>query len=153
MKSRCGFVCVILWAVITCAGATAQNLPGDPPPVKKVTTSRTPKRFWVSLSVAAYTVAALDMHATSHMYEMSKKYPRVYQDFTEHDPLARPFVTLPRPAYYACGFALTTGVNWLGYRMSRSPKWRKVWWLPQSISISANSNGYKYSRVLPTPRP
>jgi len=124
----------------------AQELTEDAPPVKKKPALRVPKGLWLSLSAATYTAAALDMRATADAEEWFEKHPHVHLGPTETDPLARPFVRLPRPAYYACGFALATGVNWLGYRMSHSRKLRKVWWLPQSISISANSWGYKTRR-------
>jgi len=122
--------------------AQAQKLAEDPVPVKKEVRLQVPKKLWLSLSAATYTAAALDMHATANAVQLKKKYPALYWGNPEADPLARPFVNLPRPAYYASGFALATGINWLGYKMSRSRKWRKVWWLPQSISISANSYGY-----------
>jgi hypothetical protein len=114
----------------------------DPKPVKKEVRLQVPKRLWLSLSALTYTAAALDMHATADAVQLKKKYPAFYLGNPEADPIARPFVKLPAPAYYACGFALATGVNWLGYRMSRSRRWRKVWWLPQSFSMSANGYGY-----------
>ena len=122
------------------------SLSADAAPVKKKAALQVPKKLWLSLSAATYTAAALDMHATAAALEWFNKHPHYYAGPLETDPLARPFVKLPRPAYYACGFALATGVNWLGYRMSRSRRWRKVWWLPQSVSISANSWGYKTRR-------
>jgi hypothetical protein len=133
-------------AISTGIGAQAQKLTEDPVPVKKRPTLRVPEIPWLSLSAATYTVAAFDMHATANAVELGKKYPAFYLGNPEADPLARPFVNLPKPAFYACGFALATGVNWLGYKMSRSRKWRKVWWLPQSISISANGLGYRTQR-------
>jgi hypothetical protein len=125
-------------------GAKAQKLTEDAPPK---TALKPPKGMWLSLSAATYTAAALDMHATADAEEWFKKHPHYYRGPTETDPLARPFVRLPRPAYYACGFALATGVNWLGYRMSHSRRLQKVWWLPQSISITANSWGYQTRRL------
>ncbi len=130
----------------TSIGTKAQKLTEDAAPVKKKAALQVPKGLWLSLSAATYTAAALDMHATADAEEWFKKHPHVYLGPTETDPLARPFVRLPRPAYYACGFVLATGVNWLGYRMSHSHKVREVWWLPQSVSISANSWGYKTRR-------
>jgi hypothetical protein len=100
----------------------------------------------LSLSAAAYTAAAFDMRATANAVELKRTYPALYWGNPEGNPIARPFVELPKPAYYACGLALATGVNWLGYKMSRTRKWRKIWWLPQSISISANTWGYRTQR-------
>lgn len=131
-------------AVSTSIGTKAQKLTEDAPPK---TVLRLPKGMWLSLSAATYTAAALDMHATADAEEWFKKHPHYYRGPTETDPLARPLVRLPRPAYCACGFALATGGNWLGYRMSHSRRLRKVWWLPQSISITANGWGYKTRRL------
>jgi len=123
-------------------GVQAQKLAKNSAPVKKPATVRVPKIAWFSLSAATYTAAALDMHATANAVAYWKKCPAFYLGYPEADPIAKPFVKLPRPAYYTCGFAMTTGINWLGYRMARSHRWRTVWWLPQSISISANGHGY-----------
>ena len=143
MRIQCDILLLAFLAMSTSIGTKAQKLTEDAPPK---TTLKLPKGKWLSLSAATYTAAALDMHATADAEEWFKKHPHYYRGPTETDPLARPLVRLPRPAYYACGFALATGVNWLGYRMSRSRRWRKVWWLPQSISISANGWGYKTRR-------
>lgn len=127
--------------------ANAQRLTKEAAPLKKKAALRVPKGLWLSMSAATYTAAALDMHATADAEERFRKYPNVNWGTTETDPLARPFVRLPRPAYYATGFALATGINWLGYRMFQSRKLGKVWWLPQSISITANSWGYQTRRL------
>jgi hypothetical protein len=34
--------------------------------------------------------------------------------------------------------ALATGMEFLGFRMARSERWRKMWWLPQTLSIGIN---------------
>ena len=125
----------------------AKNLLETPKPAKNSARWPIPQKSWLIMSTLAYTATALDMHATADAVERKRKYPLYYAGSPERNPLARPFVTLPRPAYYACGFALTTGINWLGYRMSKSRRWQKVWWLPQSISISANSVGYQSQRI------
>ena len=137
---------LVVLALSIATGVQAQTLAENPAPVRKPATLRVPKIAWLSLSAATYTAAALDMHATANAVSYWKKYPAFYLGLPEADPIARPFVKLPKPAYYTCGFALATGVNWLGYRMSRSPKWRKIWWLPQSISVSANGSGYQSQR-------
>jgi len=146
MRIQCEILLSAFLALSTSAGTKAQKLTEDAPPVKKKTALKVPTRMWLSLSAATYTAAALDMHATADALEWFNKHPHYYTGPTETDPLARPFVRLPRPAYYTCGFALATGVNWLGYRMSHSHKLRRVWWLPQSISIGANGWGYKTRR-------
>lgn len=104
-------------------------------------------KLWLASSLAVYTAAALDMHATEEtvqrVNQLHKEYPWFPEDYSfEADPLARPFLKLPAAAYYACGVALATGVNWLGLRMSRSKRFRKVWWLPQALSVAGNAHGY-----------
>jgi len=98
-----------------------------------------PVRFhkieFIALSGAVYSAATLDMHQTMHN--------RHYSWWTETDPLARPFVKLPPPAYYATGLALATGVNWLGWKMGHSRRWHKLAAIPQLLSISGNTYGYR----------
>src|ERR1700675_1210023 len=82
-------------------------------------------KLWVASSLAVYTAAALDMHATEETVQrvnaLHKRYPFFPADYSfESNPLARPLLKLPAPAYYACGVAFATGVNWVGLRMSRS---------------------------------
>jgi hypothetical protein len=89
------------------------------------------------LSAGVYTAAGLDMTETRSSMP----------NFNEADPLARPFVALPKPLYYASGAMLGTGVNWLGLRMQRSERWHKIWWLPQAVSIAANLSAYGYTRT------
>lgn len=94
------------------------------------------QRFFL-MSTAVYGLAFLDMHET-----VSLK-PGLF----EHDPLARPFTRLPNPAYYACGAAMATGVNWAAWRMLHSHRWRKIWWAPQLVSASGNLYGYASTRA------
>jgi hypothetical protein len=115
MRMRYEFVFLIVLTMTTSTRAVAQKLTEDSVPPKKPATLRLPKTLWLSLSAATYTAAALDMHATADAVERKRKYPLAYLGFPESDPIAKPFVKLPRPAYYACGFALATGINWLGY--------------------------------------
>ena len=142
MRVRRKIALLMFLAMSTGIEAQAQKSMEDPAPAKREVRLQVPKRLWLALSATTYTAAALDMHATADAVQLKKKYPAFYLGYPEADPIARPFVKLPAPAYYACGFALATGVNWLGYRMSRARKWRKAWWLPQSISMSANGYGY-----------
>jgi hypothetical protein len=104
-------------------------------------------KLWVASSLAVYTAAALDMQATEEAVQrvnrLHKQYPFFPNDYSfESNPLARPLLKLPAPAYYACGIAFATGVNWIGLRMSRSNRFRKVWWLPQALSVAGNTHGY-----------
>jgi len=104
-------------------------------------------RLWIASSLAAYGVAALDMHTTQdtarRVQRVHQQYPSFPLDYSfEANPLARPFLKLPAPAYYAGGAALVTGINWISFRMSRSRRFRRVWWLPQALSITGNTYGY-----------
>lgn len=93
------------------------------------------KRQFVALSAAVYAASLADMHETMRVRNESWWY--------ERDPLARPIVRLPAPAYYATGLALATGVNWLSWKMGHSRRWRKLAFLPQLFSIAGNSYGFK----------
>jgi hypothetical protein len=91
----------------------------------------------VILSAGVYAAVWLDMTETQASMP----------NFKEADPLARPFLLLLKPLYYASGTMLGTGVNWLGFKMQRSERWHKIWWVPQVLSIAANLSGYGYTRT------
>jgi hypothetical protein len=95
--------------------------------------ARRPNRAaFILMSAAVYGAATLDMHETMSLRP----------NLIEHDPLARPFTRLAPPEYYACGYALTTAVNLIAWRMMRSARWHDAWWLPQATSIAGNDWGY-----------
>jgi len=104
--------------------------------MKRQWEDRSVRRF-ILLSTGVYSAAAMDMQESASLRP----------HFHEDDPLAKPFAKLPLPAYYAHGFAFATGVNWLGWRMARSEKWHKVWWLPQVCSITGNIIGYWHTKT------
>lgn len=95
------------------------------------------KRLFVAMSAGVYAAAGLDMAESMALRP----------HFQEYDPLARPFVGLPAPGYYAAGALFATGVNWLGWKMARSPRWHKMWWVPQAASIGGNLAGFSYTRA------
>ena len=95
------------------------------------------KRLFWMMSAGVYTAAAFDMQQTESLRP----------HFREYDPLAKPIVGLPTPAYYAAGALFATGVNWLGWKMARSPRWHKIWWVPQVTSMAGNVAGYSYTRA------
>jgi hypothetical protein len=92
---------------------------------------------YLILSAGVYTAAWLDMSETQSSMP----------NFTEEDPLARPFLVLPKPLYYTSGTMLGTAVNWLGWKMQRSERWHRIWWLPQAVSIATNLSAYGYTRT------
>jgi hypothetical protein len=110
-------------------------LPPRIEPRKPVTDSH--KRLFFVMSAGVYAAAGLDMEETASFRH----------HFREYDPLAKPLVGLPAPAYYAAGALFATGVNWLGWKMARSPRWHKIWWVPQASSIAGNLAGYSYTRA------
>lgn len=93
------------------------------------------KKQFVVLSAAVYTASLADMHQTMRV--------RNEPWWFERDPLARPIVRLPAPAYYATGLALATGVNWLSWKMGHSRRWHKLAFMPQLFSVAGNSYGFK----------
>jgi hypothetical protein len=100
--------------------------------------SRHVEKEFILLSAGVYTAAILDMHQTLAV----RSSPWWY----ETDPLAKPFVRLPAPAYYVTGLALATGVNWLSWKMGHSRRWRKLAPIPQIISIGGNLYGFHTNR-------
>ncbi len=90
------------------------------------------------LSVGVYAASLADMRQTMCV--------RNYPWWQEKDPLARPLVRLPAPAYYAAGLALATGVNWMSWKMGHSHRWHKLALMPQLLSIVGNSYGFKSNR-------
>ncbi len=109
---------------------TANSLrpaPKPPPHVSRV-------RFAL-LSASVYVAAFADMHQTLQERKCSW--------WREADPLARPFVRLPAPAYYASGLMMATGLNWLSWKMAHSRRWHKVAPIPQLLAVGGNLNGFR----------
>ncbi len=100
----------------------------------------TPRAFFV-LSAGVYAAAGLDMQQSESMLP----------HFDERDPLVRPFLRLPAPAYYASAALFATGINFLGWKMARPERWHKIWWLQQVASMAGNLAGYGYTRAHPSP--
>lgn len=98
-----------------------------------------PKSYWV-LTAGVYTAAGLDMQRSESMLP----------HFDEKDPIVRPFLRLPAPAYYASAALFATGMNFLGWKMARSERWHKIWWVPQVATMAGNLAGYGYTRAHPS---
>ncbi len=90
------------------------------------------------LSAGVYGAGLADMHQTLK--------ERKYDWWYESDPLAKPFVRLPAPAYYATGLAMATGLNWISWKMGHSRRWHRLAAVPQLLAIGGNIYGYKTNR-------
>lgn len=96
------------------------------------------KTRFILLSTAVYGAAIADMHQTM----ANRNQPWWY----ETNPVARPLVHLPAPAYYAAGLAMATGVNWLSWKIGHSKRWHKFAPIPQLVSIGGNAYGFQSNR-------
>ena len=105
---------------------------------KSGSAERFPKKQFFVLSAAVYSAGLADMHQTLEARKNSWWY--------ETDPLARPLVKLPAPAYYATGLAMATGLNWISWRMGHSRRWRKLSPIPQLLAIGGNIYGFRSNR-------
>jgi hypothetical protein len=94
-----------------------------------------PSRAWLALSVAGQGAALADATTT---LDLKHAHPVT---FYENDPLARPFVNLPPPAYVASVVGLTAGVSVISWKLRRSehPLLRRFWWVPQAAQIALNA--------------
>jgi hypothetical protein len=96
---------------------------------------RRPSRAWFALSLAGEAAALADAKTT---LDLKRAHPIT---FYESDPLARPLVNLPPPAYVASVVGLTAGVSAISWKLRRSehPLLRRFWWAPQAVQIALNA--------------
>ncbi|HEX4545249.1 MAG TPA: hypothetical protein VH110_02730 [Candidatus Acidoferrum sp.] len=127
------------------AGETIRSDPKPAPPGRSpagfplrsgpVLPARSSKTGFLLLSAGVYAASFADMHQTLARRNNSGWY--------EADPLARPLVRLPAPAYYATGLAMATGINWLSWKMAHSRRWHRLAPIPQLLAISGNLYGFR----------
>lgn len=103
-----------------------------------ISASHFSKTSFIVLSAAVYGASLADMHQTLQVRNSRWWY--------ETDPLAKPFVHLPAPAYFATGLAMATGINLLSWKMAHSHRWRKLAPIPQLLAISGNLYGFHTNR-------
>jgi hypothetical protein len=107
-------------------------------------------RSFVALSAGVYAGTILDMYSTEktkQWYSFSDPPTKLSAHFSDSDPLARPFVNLSAPAYYASGLVFATGLNLVAWKLKHSSRFHKVWWVPQTITVSVNvSSGIRNTR-------
>lgn len=92
-------------------------------------------RAWLALTLAGQAAALADAKTT---LDLKRAHPLT---FYENDPLARPFVNLPPPAYVASVVGLTASVSAISWKLRRSehPLLRHFWWAPQAAQIALNA--------------
>ena len=110
----------------------------DPFQLKSKPPVRVSKTKFIILSAGVYAASLADMRQTLKVRNNSW--------WSETDPLARPFVRLPAPAYYATGLAMSTGINWLSWKMAHSRRFHKLAPIPQVLAIAGNLYGFRTNR-------
>jgi hypothetical protein len=99
-----------------------------------------PKSYWV-LTAGVYTASGPDMQRSESMLP----------NFDERDPIVPKFLRLPAQACYASAALFATGINFLGWKMARSERRHKIWWVPQVATTTGNFAGSGYTRAHPSP--
>lgn len=111
----------------------------------------------VLLSLASQGAAAADEYTTLQVIR-----PQKFQEAggviilqpavgVEEDPLARPFVGLPTPMYYATGALMSGGMTYWSLNWRKKRGWRgRLWWLPQLLQTGLNGYlAYRNEQVEP----
>ena len=96
---------------------------------------RRPFYAWLTLGAIGQAAMLADVTTT---LDLKRSHPVT---FYESDPLARPFVNLPQPAYVAATVGVSSAVSFAGWKLTSSENvWlRRHWWLPQAAQIILNA--------------
>lgn len=91
---------------------------------------------WLTLIAIVQAAALADVTNTLRLRQEDP-------GWVENDPLARPFVRLPTPAYLTVAEAFTFMISVAGLRMHNSSNRRelRLWWVPQAIQIGLKTEG------------
>jgi hypothetical protein len=134
---------VLVFALLLAGMASAQNfLPDKPEPIKSVSAHSNfeHKKAWETLTAASFGVGMFDVGQTAYYMDHGD---------LEANPIARPIVNLPHPAYVAVSIAGVASVSYVSYRMlhSRRKLERSLWWLPLGLEIAGNTWGVVSTRT------
>ena len=118
----------------------------------------THKQKQIILDVLSQGATWADMISTQKALRPSIRFVNgveiVSPPFKEADPLAKPFTSLPAPAYDIAGTSLSFGLSVLGRKMHHSNRWfRHIWWVPQVAQITINTTCAVHNSILLTKRP
>lgn len=98
-----------------------------------------PDRPVIAMFGMDVTVKTIDLLQTEHDYRLG--------GFEEHNPVLRPMLGHPIVmSGYAAGYALAAAFVGREMRRSRFAMIRKLWWMPQAMSITENVYGYAVTR-------
>jgi hypothetical protein len=130
--------CILIGSSL-CQAANAKPAKKELPKRDNAIVSVLKDRPVMALAALDLTAKALDYRQTEQDFKLG--------GFEEHNPVLRPMLGHPA-AMAAYGVAYAMGSAFLAHRMrtSRFGLVRKLWWLPQTISIEQNVYGYVYTR-------
>jgi hypothetical protein len=127
---------ILTLAICFCFSAQAlqfpekKELPEKPEPIFE----KHRPAAWLTLTAIGQAAALTDATNTLRLRNQDP-------GWSEADPLARPFVRLPAPAYLTVVVAFTGMISMASLRMHNSSnQWeRRLWWVPQAIQIGLNT--------------
>jgi hypothetical protein len=127
---------VLVLVAVSCINVQAQQfsenkeLPEKPEPIFQ----KHRPVDWLTLTAIGQAAALADATNTLRLRHADP-------GWVENDPLARPFVRLPAPAYLTFAVAFTSMISIASLKMHNSSnRWeRRFWWVPEAIQIGLNT--------------